>query len=101
MYEILFSDPTVEAITTWDATDGKWLKAPSGFLREDNSIKPVYEALMEKIKGEWWTKQSFVTNDDGEVEVCGFRGDYKLSSSGESVAFALDGKNDILSIALG
>ena len=37
MYSILFAHPMVDAITTWDFNDGCWLKAPSGFVREDNS----------------------------------------------------------------
>ena len=42
---ILFEHPLVEAITTWDYRDGAWLKAPSGYVREDNSKKPSYEML--------------------------------------------------------
>jgi GH35 family endo-1,4-beta-xylanase len=101
LYETLFACPSVEAITTWDATDGNWLKAPSGLLRADNSIKPVYEALMAKIKGEWWTKTTVVTNAAGEVDVSGFRGDYIATSRGERSAFPLDGKNDVISVQLG
>ncbi|MCL2718193.1 MAG: endo-1,4-beta-xylanase [Lachnospiraceae bacterium] len=100
LYELLFSHPSVEAITTWDPADGKWLKAPSGLLREDNSIKPVYEALMEKIKGEWWTKESLATNEAGAVTLSGFRGDYIVSCGGEKIKqrFALDGKNEMLTV---
>ncbi|MCL2051230.1 MAG: endo-1,4-beta-xylanase [Lachnospiraceae bacterium] len=100
IYELLFAHPSVSAITTWDATDGKWLKAPSGLLREDNSIKPVYEALMEKIKGEWWTKEALNTNENGEVSLSGFRGDYLVSLGDKKERFALDGKNDVLTVVL-
>lgn len=100
MYETLFSDPSVGAITSWGLTDGGWLKAPVGMLREDNSIKPAYTALMEKIKGDWWTKETVVTNAKGEAEVCGFRGDYSVSGAGMSAAFSLDGKNDKLTVTL-
>ena len=100
MYEILFSDPTVEAVTAWGLTDGGWLNAPVGLLREDNSIKPAYSALMDKIKGDWWTKESAVTDENGEVQVCGFRGDYCISHADKSYAFPLDGKNSNLTVIM-
>jgi len=100
MYEALFAYPSVEAITTWDPNDGLWLGAPSGFMRSDNSIKPMYEALMEKIKGDWWTKESLVTNEAGEVEFCGFRGDYSICSKNGDTAFTLDGKSSELNLIL-
>ena len=100
MYEMLFADPAVVAITNWDPIDGKWLHAPSGLLRKDNSIKPVYEALMAKIKGEWWTRETLVTNASGEVDVCGFRGDYTVKVCGKSADFVLDGMKDDVALSL-
>jgi GH35 family endo-1,4-beta-xylanase len=92
LYETLFADPAVEAITTWDATDGSWLGAPSGLLHKDNCVKPVYDALMAKIKGEWWTAETLVTSDSGELDLSGFRGAYTVSLRDQSAAFTLDGK---------
>ena len=100
MYETLFADPAVVAVTNWDPTDGRWLRAPSGFLRKDNSIKPVYEALMAKIKGEWWTCETLVTDDCGEVDVCGFRGDYSLTVCDKTANFVLDGTKDDMALVL-
>ncbi|MDR2417567.1 MAG: endo-1,4-beta-xylanase [Treponema sp.] len=101
MYETLFAHPLVEAITTWDATDGKWLGAPSGLLRKDNSAKPVYDALMEKIKGEWWTgEQSLTTDNNGELEIEGFRGEYTISLNDKTAVFCLDGKQPVVTLTL-
>ena len=84
MYRILFAHPLVEGITNWDYTDGMWLKAPSGMLHADNTIKPVYERLMKLIKGEWWTECEVCTDENGCVEVEGFKGDYVLEMEGRS-----------------
>lgn len=100
MYSILFAHPSVEAITTWSPVDGGWLKAPAGMLRADNSVKPVYEALMEKIKSDWWTTAQLLTNESGEVEVHGFRGDYSITCRDELSDFLLDGKNNALKVTL-
>lgn len=89
MYRILFENPHVEAITGWDFTDGAWLNAPSGVLRKDNSPKPVYDRLMQLIKGEWWTNEEICTDENGMVCVEGFKGDYILESAGRYAAMKL------------
>jgi GH35 family endo-1,4-beta-xylanase len=94
MYSILFAHPLVEAITTWDMTDGKWLKAPSGLLREDNSIKPAFTELEKKINGEWRTETSLVTGTSGEASFEGFRGDYEIECEGKKQNFTLSKNND-------
>ncbi|GHU95614.1 beta-xylanase [Spirochaetia bacterium] len=100
MYETLFAHPSVEAITTWDPNDGKWLGAPSGLLRKDNSPKPVYHELMKRIKGEWWTEEALVTGSDGTAELCGFRGDYTAAVNDLKADFTLDAKDKELKIIL-
>ena len=91
MYTVLFSHPLVEAITTWDFNDGCWLKAPSGFVHEDNSEKPSYHALRGLIHGEWETHLSALTDSEGYVTFKGFKGDYRISSGEGHTAFALNG----------
>ncbi len=78
MYRILFEHPLVEAITGWDFADGAWLGAPSGVIRKDNSVKPVYRRLKELIKGEWWTECEVHTDENGFAHAEGFKGDYEL-----------------------
>lgn len=84
MYRILFAHPEVEAITGWDFADGAWLNAPSGVIRRDNSVKPVYERLMHLIKEEWWTDREICTDENGFAEAEGFKGDYLLEMPGRS-----------------
>lgn len=79
MYRILFAHPLVEAITAWDYKDGAWLKAPSGFIREDLTRKPSYEMLKRLVKKEWWTETTVKTDEDGWAYVEAFKGDYRIS----------------------
>ncbi|MCR5614802.1 MAG: endo-1,4-beta-xylanase [Saccharofermentans sp.] len=81
MYTLLFEDPNVQAITTWDFTDGAWLNAPSGFLRLDNSEKPSYHLLHDLIFNRWHTEAEVVTNEDGIAEITGFKGTYKVKTT--------------------
>ena len=86
---MLFAHALVEAITTWDFNDGCWLKAPSGFVREDNSEKPSYAALRDLIHGAWETHVTLETDADGWITLEGFKGNYTLKTSCGSASFAL------------
>ncbi len=101
MYRILFEHPLVEAITTWDYRDGAWLKAPSGFVREDNTLKPSYDMLRKLIKEEWWTDTEVVTDENGYAEVEAFKGDYTISCGTLStdITLADDTAGDSLTLA--
>ena len=81
MYRTLFENPLVQAITTWDFTDGAWLNAPSGILRLDNSEKPSYHMLRDLIFNEWHTDTEVFTNEDGVAEITGFKGTYKVTTT--------------------
>ena len=93
LYTTLFAHPLVEALTTWDASDGKWLKAPSGLLRQDNSVKPVFVELEKKIKGEWMSAAALVTDANGEIDFEGFRGGYEAEHGEKKAAFVLSKKS--------
>ncbi|MBP3783281.1 MAG: endo-1,4-beta-xylanase [Butyrivibrio sp.] len=82
MYRILFEHPLVQAITTWDFTDGAWLKAPSGYVRLDGTKKPSFEMLKKLVKEEWWTDTEVTTDENGWACVEAFKGDYELSCNG-------------------
>lgn len=89
MYETLFAHPLVESITTWNIIDGKWLGAPAGLLRKDNSTKPAYDELLRLIKKEWWTDLTVVTDDNGYATINGVLGDYEANYQGEKGKFEI------------
>lgn len=95
LYETLFANPLVESITTWSIDDGKWLGAPAGILRADNSSKPSYDALLKLVKNDWWTNLTVVTDDNGRAKVTGVRGEYEAVCDGQKARFGLD-KNNLI-----
>ncbi|MCR4933460.1 MAG: endo-1,4-beta-xylanase, partial [Lachnospiraceae bacterium] len=80
IYVRLFNEPSVEAITGWDFADGAWLNAPSGIVRADNTLKPVYHVLKDYIHKTWSTNETLVTDENGFVTLTGYRGFYEVSS---------------------
>jgi GH35 family endo-1,4-beta-xylanase len=79
LYRLWFSHPAVEAITWWDFPDGCWQGAPAGLVRKDLTPKPIYERLLEMIKGEWWTQLQGRTDKNGECRFRGFHGEYSVT----------------------
>ncbi len=100
-YKTLFSHPSVEAITWWDFVDGGWLKAPSGFITQDNRVKPIYHALHDLIKNQWWTKpMNLVSDENGLVKVSGFLGEYEVTFDEKCKSFNLDNSNETVTISI-
>ncbi len=81
-YSVLFSHPSVEAITWWDLSDAEsWMRAPAGLIRKDMSPKLAYHALRKLIREDWWTPPlAFSTDRAGKVTFTGFLGDYVVES---------------------
>lgn len=93
MLRILFAHPLVEAVTEWDFLDGAWLGAPSGIVRKDLSLKPVYHTLKRLIKEEWNTEVTITSDENGWVTLEGFLGDYEISTDNSKVNYRLS-KNE-------
>lgn len=89
MYEILFDHPLVEAITGWDFADGAWLHAPSGLIREDNTLKPAYHELKRLIHKEWYTEDTLKTDENGVALISGFKGEYVVEIDGKKAIVCL------------
>jgi GH35 family endo-1,4-beta-xylanase len=95
-YQTLFAHPLVEGITWWDLSDGGWLNAPAGLIREDGSTKPAYEELLKLVKGEWWTAPTrLATDSNGKIRFPGFLGEYELTYSGKHKLFSITKENAI------
>ena len=94
-YKTLMAHPLVEAITWWDLSDGGWLGAPAGLLRQDHSPKPAYEELLKLIKGEWWLVPTKMTTDaNGQFSFTGFLGEYELSLDNQRATFSVTEKGE-------
>jgi len=79
-YTALFAHPAVHALTWWDFSDlGAWQGAAAGWLRKDESPKPVYDRLMALIKGDWWTKIEGRPNALGWFPLRAFYGTHRVT----------------------
>ena len=92
-YKTLVANPLVQSITWWDLSDGGWLHAPAGLLREDHSRKPAYDELLKLVKGEWWLAPTrFTTDAHGSFVFSGFLGEYEVAWDGGKTVISVDEK---------
>ncbi len=79
-YTVLFSHPSLRAITWWDFSDkNSWVNAPAGLVRSDMTPKPAYTRLLNLIHHTWWTNAAGVTNPRGLLSKRVFYGQYTLT----------------------
>lgn len=90
-YRVLFSHPSMAAITWWDFSDrSAWQGAPAGLVRKDMSPKPAYEALMGLVKGQWWTGPLHLGTDAaGKVNYRGYLGEYCVKTEAGNANFSV------------
>jgi len=93
-YKVFFSHPAVEVITYWNFYRA-W-QSGSGFLRDDLSIKPMFDELKRLIHEEWKTSVHLETNISGTVAFDGFAGKYEVSveSGAMSETFIIEVKKN-------
>ena len=98
--DTLFAHPLVEAMTGWDYIDGAWLGAPSGLVRKDGSCKPSWHALDQRINHDWSTHVTLMTDENGQVTLDGFRGEYSLKVDGKEAKLTLKKDQPALTVQL-
>lgn len=81
-YTVLFSHPAVDAILMWGFWDGCHWAGQAPLFRKDWTPKAACHTYRELVFGEWWTKQSLVSDRDGAVAFRGFKGDYEITVIG-------------------
>lgn len=78
-YTLVFSHPSVEALSWFDFTDHRWLNAPAGVVDDNLDPKPVYHALDKLINNDWHSDAEGVTSREGRVDSRLFFGSYEIT----------------------
>lgn len=76
-YTLAFSRKYVQDICWSDATDRAPFIVSAGLLDKDRQPKPVYYAL-KNLLASWTSSGSATTDENGQVQIRGYGGDYEL-----------------------
>ncbi len=78
-YTMVFSHPSVEALSWFDFIDHRWLGAPAGVVTDDLKIKPIYETLYDLIHKQWHSDADISTGSEGNCKTRLFFGTYEIT----------------------
>jgi GH35 family endo-1,4-beta-xylanase len=76
---LAFSHPKVQAVTLGGFWEGRHWRPAASLYRKDWSAKPAAAAYRDLVLGEWWTRQTMVSDDRGACALRGFLGDYTIT----------------------
>lgn len=93
-YTLMFSHPNVDAIIAWGFWEGAMWKKSAAWYTKDWQLRPNGKAYRDLVFDEWWTRETGRTNDQGELTVRGFLGDYDITVT-------RDGKSAAATASLG
>ncbi len=78
-YIAAFSHPAVNGITMWGFWEGRHWIPKAALMTKNWSPKPNYEAYLNLVRKEWWTRETGATDQAGKWSGRGFKGDYSIT----------------------
>lgn len=87
---IIFSHPSMTGFMMWGFWDGNHWKQNAPIYNQDWSLKPSGEAFINKVYSDWWTEETLVTDDEGKVQLNGFKGKYSVTIEGLDEAMIIN-----------
>ncbi len=101
---IAFSHPKVTQFLMWGFWDGAHYKNQAPIFYSDWTIKLSGEMFINLVFNQWWTDASLISDNNGNVSVNGYLGDYDITAEydgySENIAFSLDKGNGTVTIKL-
>ncbi|HVZ81015.1 MAG TPA: endo-1,4-beta-xylanase [bacterium] len=83
----VFSHPSVNAFLMWGFWDGAHWHHKAPLFKEDWTEKPAGKVYEDLVLHRWWTREAGKTDGQGDYQVRGFLGDYKI--------VVLDGRTEV------
>lgn len=79
-YTAVFSHPAITGIQMWGFWAGRHWNAAAALWNLDWSMRPAARAYLDLVRGEWWTQALENTDENGTVQIRGFKGDYLVTT---------------------
>lgn len=76
---VMFSHPSMEAITMWSFWQGSGWRPNAALYRTDWSEKPAMSEYRDLVFNEWWTNATGHSDELGDYLVRAFKGDYEVT----------------------
>ena len=77
---VVFSHPSVTGFLMWGFWDGAHWKDDAPLFRKDWTLKPSGQAFFDLVFDAWWTDTEGQTDEQGDLMVSGFLGEYVITA---------------------
>ncbi len=77
---VVFSHPSVTGFLMWGFWDGAHWKEDAPLFRKDWTLKPSGQAFFDLVFDAWWTDTEGRADEQGELMVSGFLGEYVITA---------------------
>ncbi|MCO6048133.1 endo-1,4-beta-xylanase [Aeoliella sp. ICT_H6.2] len=75
-----FAHESIDNIVQWGFWAGAHFQPEAALFSKEWSIRPHGQAYVDLVFDQWWTDEQTSTNDQGEITVRGFKGQYKVTA---------------------
>lgn len=94
-YKVMFAHPSLDGVIAWGFWEEVHWRPEGAIFDLDFNPKPSAGAYYDLIFNQWWTDESFLTNNIGEKEVNLFHGKHyiKIQVNNEEFIFEINVEN--------
>ncbi|MCB0641312.1 MAG: endo-1,4-beta-xylanase, partial [Phaeodactylibacter sp.] len=76
---MIFSHPSMNGFIVWGFWDGAHWHNNAPFFYQDWSMKPAAQTFIDLVYHDWWTEDSGLTDANGDYQIRGFKGKYRIT----------------------
>lgn len=76
---VIFSHPSIEAVTMWGFWAGAFHVPDAAMYRTDWSEKPSLAAYQNLVFNQWWTDETGTSDSNGALDTRAFKGQYDIT----------------------
>jgi GH35 family endo-1,4-beta-xylanase len=94
---MIFSHPATNGFLMWGFWDGAHWKSNAPLYDINWNPKPTHTVFTDLIFNQWWTDSTLTTDANGNLDLRGFKGDYRITTThnNQTVTADLTMKNDL------
>ncbi len=76
---IVFSHPSTEGFLMWGFWDGRHWLSDAPMFDQNWNLKPAGQSFIDLVFRDWWTNETLIADENGQIQTRAFKGDYQIS----------------------
>ena len=89
---LVFSHPKTVGIVMWGFWERNHWRPDAALFNADWSLRPHGEMWYQLVHGDWWTDETWMSDENGKIILRGFHGDYEIIVETETQSQSIEAK---------